>query len=113
MYLAMIGTLEVTVGLVVLVVLSLTLRRFGARGGLVLGALLLTCFVTNPRQGTSLTNLVPWEGSVELAHETIPFRDTPENFLKVKDYTPYSSLIARMADRDEAVEAAIRAAAQI
>ena len=48
MYLAMIGTLEVTIGLVVLVVLSLTLRRFGARGWLVLGALLLTCFVTNP-----------------------------------------------------------------
>ena len=40
--------LEVTLGLVVLLALGLTLRRFGARGWLVLGALMLTCFVTNP-----------------------------------------------------------------
>ena len=44
----MLGTLEVTLGLVVLLALGLTLRRFGARGWLVLGALMLTCFVTNP-----------------------------------------------------------------
>jgi hypothetical protein len=55
MYLAMLGTLEMIIGLVVLLVLGLALRRLGARGWLVLGALMLTCFVTNPDKAKHAT----------------------------------------------------------
>lgn len=55
MYLAMLGTLEMLIGLVVLLVLGLALRHLGARGWLVLGALMLTCFVTNPDKAKHAT----------------------------------------------------------
>ena len=50
----MLGTLEIVV-LLVLLVLGLALRRLGARGWLVLGALMLTCFVTNPDKAKHAT----------------------------------------------------------
>lgn len=61
--------------------------------------------------GTSPTKLMPWGGSVELKSDTIQFRDMPENFVKIKDYTPCDQLVASMAEADQFIEAAIRAAA--
>ncbi|MBA3550520.1 MAG: hypothetical protein H0T76_28935 [Nannocystis sp.] len=61
--------------------------------------------------GTSQTKLMPWGGTVELKSDTIPFRDMPENFVKIKDYQPCDQLIASMAEADQFIEAAIRAAA--
>ncbi len=61
--------------------------------------------------GTSPTKLMPWGGTVELKSDTIQFRDMPENFVKIKDYQPCDQLIASMAEADQFIEAAIRAAA--
>lgn len=61
--------------------------------------------------GTSPTKLMPWGGTVELKSDTIQFRDMPENFVKIKDYEPCDQLIAKMAESDQFIEAAIRAAA--
>lgn len=61
--------------------------------------------------GTSSTKLIPWGGGVELKSDTIQFRDMPENFVKVKDYVPCDQLITSMAEQDQFIEAALRAAA--
>lgn len=61
--------------------------------------------------GTSPTKLMPWGGTVELKSDTIQFRDMPENFVKIKDYAPCDQLIAKMAESDQFIEAALRAAA--
>lgn len=61
--------------------------------------------------GTSSTKLIPWGGGVELKSDTIQFRDMPENFVKIKDYVPCDQLITSMAEQDQFIEAALRAAA--
>ncbi len=61
--------------------------------------------------GTSPTKLMPWGGMVELKSDTIQFRDMPENFVKIKDYVPCDQLVTSMAESDQFIEAAIRAAA--
>ena len=61
--------------------------------------------------GTSPTKLIAWGGLVELKSDTIQFRDMPENFVKIKDYVPCDQLITSMAEQDQFIEAAIRAAA--
>lgn len=61
--------------------------------------------------GTSSTKLMPWGGTVELKSDTIQFRDMPENFVKIKDYVPCDQLVTSMAEADQFIEAAIRAAA--
>ena len=61
--------------------------------------------------GTSPTKLIPWAGQVELKSDTIQFRDMPENFVKIKDYVPCDQLVTSMAEQDQFIEAAIRAAA--
>lgn len=61
--------------------------------------------------GTSSTKLIPWGGTVELKSDTIQFRDMPENFVKIKDYVPCDQLVTSMAEQDQFIEAAIRAAA--
>jgi len=61
--------------------------------------------------GTSPTKLMPWGGTVELKSDTIQFRDMPENFVKIKDYVPCDQLVASMAEADQFIEAALRAAA--
>lgn len=61
--------------------------------------------------GTSPTKLIPWGGMVELKSDTIQFRDMPENFVKIKDYVPCDQLVTSMAEQDQFIEAAIRAAA--
>lgn len=61
--------------------------------------------------GTSPTKLMPWGGTVELKSDTIQFRDMPENFVKIKDYVPCDQLVTSMAEADQFIEAAIRAAA--
>jgi hypothetical protein len=61
--------------------------------------------------GTSPTKLIPWGGGVELKSDTIQFRDMPENFVKIKDYVPCDQLITSMAEQDQFIEAALRAAA--
>lgn len=56
MYIAMtIGPLELVVGLVVLVLVCVALRRAGVYGWLGLGALLVTCALTNPDKGKHAT----------------------------------------------------------
>lgn len=68
MYIAMLGPLELVVGLVVLMIVCLALRRAGAYGWLGLGALLVTCALTNPEKGKHATavkdKLVAAESSV-------------------------------------------------
>lgn len=63
--------------------------------------------------GTSMTKLIPWGGSVEFktGTDTIQFRDMPENFVKIKDFQPCDQLTTVMADQDQFIEAALRAAA--
>ena len=61
--------------------------------------------------GTSSTKLIPWGGGVELKSDTIQFRDMPENFVKIKDYVPCDQLFTSMAEQDQFIEAALRAAA--
>ena len=61
--------------------------------------------------GTSNTKLIPWGGGVELKSDTIQFRDMPENFVKIKDYVPCDQLLTNMAEQDQFIEAALRAAA--
>ena len=63
--------------------------------------------------GVSQTKMIPWSGSVEFktGTDTIAFRDMPENFVKIKDFTPCDQLITNMAEQDQFIEAAIRAAA--
>lgn len=56
MYIAMtVGPLELVVGLVVLVLVCLALRRAGPYGWLGLSALLVTCALTNPDKGKHAT----------------------------------------------------------
>lgn len=61
--------------------------------------------------GVSQTKLVPWGGLVELKADPIAYRDPPENYVKIKDYTPCDQLLTEMAQQDGFVEAALRAAA--
>ncbi len=63
--------------------------------------------------GVSQTKLIPWGGGVEFKNgtDTIQFRDMPENFVKIKDYQPCDQLITSMAEQDQFIEAALRAAA--
>lgn len=51
MCIAVLSPLEVVVGIVVLALVALGLRRAGVYGWLALGALLVTCAVTNPDKG--------------------------------------------------------------
>jgi hypothetical protein len=63
--------------------------------------------------GVSPTKMIPWGGSVEFktGTDTIQFRDMPENFIKIKDFQPCDQLTTIMADQDQFIEAALRAAA--
>ena len=63
--------------------------------------------------GVSTTKLIPWGGSVEFktGTDTIQFRDMPENFVKIKDFQPCDQITTIMADQDQFIEAALRAAA--
>jgi len=63
--------------------------------------------------GVSTTKLIPWGGSVEFktGTDTIQFRDMPENFIRIKDFQPCDQITTIMADQDQFIEAALRAAA--
>jgi len=63
------------------------------------------------RPGPSPSQLVPWSpGNIDLATTSIPFREHPEKFVKVKDYARCEKLPANLAANDAKIEAAIRAA---
>jgi hypothetical protein len=61
--------------------------------------------------GVSTTKMVPWGGEVTLKADPIQFRDPPENFVTIKDYTNCDQLVVEMGKQDSFVEAALRAAA--
>ncbi len=61
--------------------------------------------------GESNTKLVPWAGTVELKADSVPFRDPPENHVKIKDYVPCDALMGELGKQDAFIEAALRAAA--
>lgn len=61
--------------------------------------------------GVSQTKMVPWAGEVTFkGGDTIQFRDPPENFVTIKDFSVCDQLVAEMGKADGFVEAAIRAA---
>ena len=61
--------------------------------------------------GRSAISIVPWAGDVELRSATVPFRDPPEDEVRVKDFTPCGEILGALSQREAEVEAAIRAAA--
>jgi len=61
--------------------------------------------------GVSTTKMVPWGGEVTLKADPIQFRDPPENFVTIKDYSNCDQLVVEMGKQDSFVEAALRAAA--
>lgn len=62
--------------------------------------------------GVSQTKMVPWAGEIQFkGSDTIQFRDPPENFVTIKDFSLCDQLVAEMGKADSFVEAAVRAAA--
>lgn len=61
--------------------------------------------------GVSQTKMVPWAGEIAFkSGDTIQFRDPPESFITIKDFTTCDQLVAEMGKADGFVEAALRAA---
>lgn len=56
--------------------------------------------------GAEPMQAVPWAGTVELAVDSIPFRQPPEAHLTVREFTPCADLLLQLDD--PAVEAAVR-----
>lgn len=60
--------------------------------------------------GRSEQILVPWAGAVDLKQERVPFREPPESALTIRDFASCRELKAPMAEREEAVRAALKQA---
>ncbi len=61
-------------------------------------------------KGQAPIKLIPWAGKVTLAQTEVPFRDFPENQVTIRDSVPCPDLMAKLADKEGQVRAAIKAA---
>jgi hypothetical protein len=62
--------------------------------------------------GQSSTRMIPWVGLVDARPEDVPFRQPPESYVTVKDFSaPCSSVLGLLGDRDAEIIAAIRSVA--
>jgi hypothetical protein len=62
--------------------------------------------------GQSSTQMVPWVGLVDARPENVPFRQPPESYVTVKDFSaPCSSVLGLLVDKDAEIIAAIRSVA--
>ena len=62
--------------------------------------------------GQSSTQMIPWVGLVDARPENVPFRQPPESYVTVKDFSaPCSSVLGLLGDRDAEIIAAIRSVA--
>lgn len=61
--------------------------------------------------GQSPQRLVPWVGAVDLRETVVPFREPPEMRIVSRDMARCGDVVSQLANGEEAVVAAIRAAA--
>ncbi len=84
--------------------------------GVAVGAVLLesqnACAVvaTVSRSGPTQSALVPWAGEVELRNHNVPFREPPEQHIRVVDFLPCSELSTALSAGEPEIEARIREA---
>lgn len=58
--------------------------------------------------GAGSMRLIPWIGEVTLKKDVIDFREPPESFVVIEDYSSCDGLPARLAQGNPALEAALR-----
>lgn len=61
----------------------------------------VVAFASGP--GTSPGHLLPWAGKVELASDVVPFREPPEERVKVVDHVPCATVLDGVDDADAAL----------
>ena len=64
------------------------------------------------RPGTSPTKIVPWVGEVKLATNEVAFREPPESQVTIVDAMPCDEVMTAVDEGQDALVAAIRAAAE-
>lgn len=91
-------------------------RRGTGCAAVAIGAVLLqvrgSCAVvlsTSP-PGESRAHLAPWVGEVDLLNPEPPFRDPPEEHLRVNDFIPCEGLEAALDERAEEIRGIVQAA---
>jgi len=58
--------------------------------------------------GPTPARLVPWAGQVELAEHNVPFREPPEQHIRVTDFVPCSDLATALYSVEPEIEQAVR-----
>jgi hypothetical protein len=58
--------------------------------------------------GTTPARLVPWAGTIELRNTNVPFREAPEQHIRIREFVPCAELVDALAGGEAEVEAAIR-----
>lgn len=53
--------------------------------------------------GVSPSRILPWAGKVELTPDTVPFREPPEEQVKVVDHVPCATMLDGLEDADSAI----------
>jgi hypothetical protein len=84
--------------------------------GVALGALFLhegggcaiLALVSSPGKRPAL--IVPWSGDVEVQKRRVPFREPPEDQVKVRDMVRCTNILETLDEREADVEEAVRAA---
>lgn len=60
--------------------------------------------------GEAPVTLHPWVGRVQVREATVPFREPPEAGLRVADFVPCGEVRAQLAEREDLIVDALRAA---
>ena len=87
--------------------------------GVVLGAVLVhngeacVAVATVSGPGQSAQTLVPWAGKADLKQLTVPFREPPESYLTIRDFSKCSMLTTPLAENDTPVRSALAAQAGV
>ena len=64
------------------------------------------------RPGTSPTTMIRWAGRIRMPGRAVPFREPPESYITVTDFTPCPDLIRELREGQGAVEDALLSVAR-